>query len=199
MAEMANEPFLNGGRTLSAIAEINQRFEQHAIGYTFESGKLIRKDSEFVHAEIIKPTLSLLAAPVFLKVNDEFMTAHEHYRHKNFKDAVTAANRAFETMLKVICDLNGWKYGKGDRASELVTIVGQSDLFTHDFDKGISTFIAAMKTGLPAVRNDAGGHGEGQADNEVTAEIARYAIDLAASNILFLGSCCSALTRSKGA
>lgn len=56
-----------------------------------------------------------------------------------------------------------------------------------------------MKTGLPTVRNDAGGHGEGLADNEVTSEIARYAIDLTASNILFLGNCYSAFSQRSDA
>jgi hypothetical protein len=202
LVETAQDTYLDTRKRqslLGTISEINERFEQHAIGYQFENGKIIRKDSELIHAEIIKPTLSLLAEPIFEKINDEFMTAHEHYRHKNFKDAVTAANRAFETMLKVICDLNKWKYGKGDRVSELVTLVGKNGLFTHDFDKGISAYIAAMKTGLPTVRNDAGGHGEGLEDNAVTSEIARYAIDLAATNILFLGNCYSALARNKGA
>jgi hypothetical protein len=202
LVDMAEDTYLGTSKrqaVLGAISEINERFEQHAIGYQFENGKIIRKDSEFIHAEIIKPALSLLAQPIFEKINDEFMTAHEHYRLKNFKDAVTAANRSFETMLKVICDLEKWKYRKGDRASELVTLVSQNGLFTHDFDKGILAYTAAMKTGLPTVRNDAGGHGEGLEDNAVTSEIARYAIDLAASNILFLGNCYLALKRSNGA
>jgi hypothetical protein len=202
VSNMAKDIYLHSTKQealLGAVAEINGRFEQHAIGYQFENGKIIRNDSKFIHAQIIKPALSLLSTANFEKINDEFMTAHEHYRHRKFKDSVTAANRAYETMLKVICDLNKWKYSKGDRATELITVVSQSGLFTRDFDKGFMAYIAAMKTGLPSVRNDAGGHGDGLADKEVTAEIARYAIDLAASNILFLGNCHLALKRRKGA
>ena len=50
------------------------------------------------------------------------MTAHRHYRAGEWKDCVTASNRAFESMLKAICDAEGWTYGKGDRASELITL-----------------------------------------------------------------------------
>ena len=171
-----------------ALAEINTRFDQHKVGYQFENGWIIRKDSEFVHVEIIKPALALLTAPEFAKADEDFMTAHTHYRTGKFKDAVNAANRAFESMLKAICDLENWTYSSGDRASELVTLVNTNGLFTHDFDKGFTAYVFMMKTGLPAVRNNAGGHGEGIAANEVTAAIARYAISLTASNLVFLGN-----------
>ncbi len=180
-----------------ALAEINSRFEQHAVGYQYENGCIIRKDSQYMHAEAIKPALALLTAVDFAKANEDFMTAHRHYRNREFKDAVTAANRSFETMLKSICDLEGWTHGKGDRATELVTLVSNKGLFTHDFDKGLSAYVAMLKTGLPNVRNDAGGHGEGLAAEEVTAGIARYAINMAASNIVLLGDAYATLREAK--
>jgi hypothetical protein len=182
----------------NALSEINRRFEQHCVGYQFENGQIIRKDSQLVHSEVVKPALALLAAPLFAKANDDFMTAHRHYRNGEFKDAVTAANRAFETTLKLICDLESWAYGKGDRASELVTVVSNNGLFTHYFDKGLSAYMAMLKTGLPNVRNDAGGHGAGLAAQSVTAGIARYAINLTASNIVFLGDAYAAFNEAKG-
>jgi AbiJ N-terminal domain 4 len=171
----------------TSIEKINRRFEQHGVGYQFENGAIVRIDSKLVHAELIKPALYLLARSDFAKANKEFMTSHRHYRAAEYKDSVTAANRAFESILKAICDLEGWQYDKGDRASELTTKVSANGLFTHQFDKGLSTYVAMLKTGLPNVRNEAGGHGEGLAAKAVTAHIARFAINLTASNILFLG------------
>lgn len=170
-----------------ALEEVNQRFEQHAIGYQFENGRIIRVDSKLAHAEIIKPALKLLTSALFDKANQEFMTAHTHYRTGDFKDCVTAANRAFESMLKAICDAESWTYEKGDRASDLVTRVTNNGLFTHAFDKSFSAYVAMLKAGLPTVRNEAGGHGDGIAAAAVTPQIARFAINLTASNILFLG------------
>jgi AbiJ N-terminal domain 4 len=182
-------------KTVDAIEEINGRFEQHSVGYQFENGQIIRVDSKLTHAEIIKPALVLLTAPLFGKANEDFMTAHRHYRAKEFKDCVTAANRAFESMLKAICDTEKWEYGKGDRAAELVTKVSSKGLFTHDFDRSFTAYVAMLKAGLRAVRNDAGGHGEGLAAASVTAEIARFAINLTATNLLFLGDSYSAMKR----
>jgi hypothetical protein len=52
-----------------------------------------------------------------------------------------------------------------------------------------------LKSGLPAIRNDAGGHGEGIAAAAVTSQIARFALNLTASNILFLGESFNALKK----
>jgi AbiJ N-terminal domain 4 len=174
------------GAAQEALTEVNRRFEQHQVGYQFENGRIIRKDSELVHAEMIKPALALLTAPKFSKANEDFMTAHEHYRTGAYGDAVTAANRAFESMLKVICDLEKWTYGSSDTAPRLVTVVTNNGLFTHDFDAGLMSYAAMLRTGLPVVRNNAGGHGQGVAANKVTAAIARYAISLTASNLIFI-------------
>ena len=178
---------------LSSIAKINHRFRQHGVGYQFENGRIIRKDSELMHAEVIKPALTLLNSPAFAKANEEFMTAHRHYRTGAFKDAVTAANRAFESMLKAICGLEGWTYNSGDTAARLVTVVNTNGLFTHDFDASVTAYVAMLKAGLPTVRNNAGGHGEGLAAKAVTSGIARFAINLTASNIVLLGDSYAAL------
>jgi hypothetical protein len=180
-----------------AIKEINGRFEQHAVGYQFENRQLIRIDSKLTHAEIIKPVLSLLTASIFRKANDDFMTAHRHYRVGEFKDCVTSAHRAFESMLKAICDVEKWEYAKGDGSSELITKVTTKGLFTHDFDRSFTAYVAMLKAGLPAVRNDAGGHGEGLAAAAVTAQIARFALNLTASNMLFLGESYDSMKKLK--
>jgi hypothetical protein len=54
-----------------------------------------------------------------------------------------------------------------------------------------------LKTGLPGVRNVAGGHGDGLAAKAVTAGIARFAINLTASNMLFLGESYDAMKRHR--
>jgi len=43
-----------------AIEELNHRFKEHSIGYQYVEGILVRLDSQFAHAEIVKPALSLL-------------------------------------------------------------------------------------------------------------------------------------------
>lgn len=178
-----------------ALEEINRRFEQHAIGYQFENSRIVRMDSKLSHAELIKPALQLLTSPIFSKGNDEFLNAHKHYRTGDFKDCITAANRSFESVLKAICDAEEWSYEKGDTAGRLVSLVKQEGLFTHAFDKSFDTYVATLKSGLPAIRNDVGAHGEGVAAAAVTAQIARFALNLTASNLIFLAESYNALKK----
>lgn len=57
-----------GGVELSpddAIAELNERFDQHHLGYQFSGGELMRRDSQLIHKEVTEPTVQLLATPRF--------------------------------------------------------------------------------------------------------------------------------------
>jgi Domain of unknown function (DUF7014)/AbiJ N-terminal domain 4 len=167
-----------------AIEELNQRFREHGLGYEFANGDIMRVDSQFVHAEAVRPALALLTEPGFEKANEEFMTAHRQYREGHHKESVVAANRAFETTLKTICTKRKWAFAAGDRVSELITVVRSNGLFPQYLDKGFDSYVAAMKTGLPGVRNNAGGHGDEPKAPPVPEYIAQYALHLAASNIL---------------
>ncbi|HEV2545752.1 MAG TPA: hypothetical protein VGU20_00285 [Stellaceae bacterium] len=48
----------------------------------------------------------------------------------------------------------------------------------------MDTYIAMLKTGLPEVRNNAGGHGDDPTAPAVPLYIASYAIHLTAANIV---------------
>ncbi|MEH2461477.1 MAG: hypothetical protein V7K34_30065 [Nostoc sp.] len=44
-----------------AINRLNIRFREHGVGYQYESGEIIRVDSQIIHAEAVKPVLVLLS------------------------------------------------------------------------------------------------------------------------------------------
>ena len=58
----------------AAIEELNTRFREHAVGYAFESGEIIRVDSQFLHAEAVTAALKLLADPKYAGAEKEFLT-----------------------------------------------------------------------------------------------------------------------------
>jgi hypothetical protein len=158
-----------------AVNELNGRFREHGVGYQYEKGQIIRVDRQFVHSEVVKPALVLLHEPAFKAANADFMLAH---------DAVVAAQRAFEATLKAICDQLGVPVKAGDRVSELIKAVRSAGVFPDYLDAGFDTYVAMLKTGLPGVRNNAGGHGEAPKAPPVPGYIAAYAIHMAASNIV---------------
>ena len=158
------------------------------MGYQFDAGNIIRVDSQYVHAEVVKEALQLLAAREFKQANNEFMTAHKHLREGHPRDCNTAALRAMETLLKVICEERQWPYGKGDTVDRLIAVVSQKGLFPDYLlgDGYFTNLIGAMKAGSPKVRNKEGGHGAAPDDQQVPDHIAAFSLHLTAANIVML-------------
>jgi hypothetical protein len=125
------------------------------MGYRFEYGYIVRIDSELLHAQVVAPPFKLFHDQRFSGPHSEYLLAHDHYRAGRTSDAITNANSAFESTMKIICHLKGWEY-KGDRATDLVKVLRANGLFPHYLDVSLDQLIAAMKSGLPVVRNKAG-------------------------------------------
>ncbi|MGE6105980.1 STM4504/CBY_0614 family protein [Aeromonas veronii] len=174
------------------IEEINIRFKENAVGYQLDSDSLtvIRVDSQFVHAEVVKPTLTLLNAdPAYAGALEEFMTAHEHYRHQKFKDAIVNCGKSFESMLKAIHEKRGWSYAKGKAtASPLILSCVDKGLFPSYQQEQLIQLSSVLKSGVPTIRNNAGGHGDGLEVIDVPEHLVSYMIHLTASNLLFLAN-----------
>jgi len=91
-----------------AINELNIRFREHEIGYQYASGEIIRLDSQYIHAEVTRPAISLLQQAGFNGASEEFLNAHKHYRKGRNKEAIADALKAFESTMKTICSSMGW-------------------------------------------------------------------------------------------
>src|SRR6266542_2242002 len=112
-----------------AIAELNFRFFEHGIGYQFEVNEIIRVDSKVAHAEIIKPALqTLLSDRAYAGANDEFLKAHEHYRHGRYKECLNDCLKSFESTMKAICKKQNWQYNELDTAKKLLDTCFQNKL-----------------------------------------------------------------------
>jgi hypothetical protein len=111
-----------------AIAELNERFKEHGIGFSFENNEIIRVDSTYIHSEITKPTISLLWNKNFKGANDEYMNAHEHYKNGRNKECLNDCLKAFESCLKTICKIKGWNYNETDTAKKLIKVCFDNNL-----------------------------------------------------------------------
>ena len=112
-----------------AIDDLNFRLNEHGVGYRYESNQIIKIDDEYVHEEVIKPALRILNQPQFAGAREEFLNAHEHYRKRNMKDALSSCLKAFESVMKAICDKRGWKYDKNtSTAKGLIKICFDNEL-----------------------------------------------------------------------
>ncbi|CAG2148299.1 STM4504/CBY_0614 family protein [Cupriavidus numazuensis] len=185
-----NWSYLNNTRRkiepVDAVVELNERFKEHGVGYQFESGEIIRVDSQFLHAEAVKPTLAILRDKNFKGANEEFLKAHEHYRHGRYKECLVDALKAFESTMKTICSLRGWPTQPTDTAKNLISTCMSNGLFPAYFESQFSSIRSLLESGVPTVRNKNGGHGQGTAPVAVPEYLARYTLNLTATTVLFM-------------
>ena len=170
-----------------AIAELNHRFREHGIGYQYQGGRIIAVNSEYLHSEVVEPALSLLHDANFDGASQEFVAAHEHYRKRNYKEAIANAASAFESTMKTICDRRGWAYVR-DTASALIEVLFSNDLMPPEMKNHFTGLRSALEGGVPTLRNQAGrgAHGQGSTPVTVPDYLAAYCLHLTAANIVFL-------------
>ncbi len=169
-----------------AIAELNERFKENGIGFSFDGGEIIRVDSTYMHTEITKPVIALLWNNKFEGANEEYLKAHEHYRHGRNKECLTECLKAFESTMKVICKEKGWAYNETDTAKKLIQICFQNQLVPTFTQNQFTSLQSLLESGIPTIRNKLGGHGQGQIRQTVDDEMTRYGLNLCGANIIFL-------------
>ena len=178
----------------SAVNELNQRFRDHGVGYQYESGKIIRVDSQYLHSEAVQPALTILSDPMYQGANAEFRSAHDHYRAKRYKECLNDCLKAFESCIKTICYMRGWNYQEGDTINRLINIIFEKKLIPNFMQSHYSALRCTLEAGIPTLRNKLGGHGQGTQEVPVPEYIATYALHLTTSNILFLAQANENLT-----
>ncbi|PWT79037.1 MAG: hypothetical protein C5B59_00565 [Bacteroidetes bacterium] len=170
----------------NAVAELNARFRERGIGYQYESGEIMRVDSQLIHAEVVKPALALLTAKEYAGANAEFLKAFEHYRKGDTKECLNECLKAFESTMKAICTKRKWAFKPTDAAKELIEICLKNDLIPPLIQSHIGGVRAALESGIPTVRNRLSGHGQGATVVNVLPHYASYMLHLTATTIQFL-------------
>lgn len=169
-----------------AISELNTRFRERGFGFQYESGQVVRVDSRIIHSDVVKPALLFLAGQQFEGANQEFLSAHEHYRTGKTKECLNDCLKAFESTMKSICVKRGWEYKPTDTAKSLMDVLFRQELIPSFMQSHFTGLRSTLEAGVPTVRNKLGGHGQGVTEVEVPGYIAAYALHLTATNILFL-------------
>ena len=140
---------------------------------------MIRADSTFIHQEVVRPALTVLRAQHLEAAEAEFLKAHEHYCHRRYEEANVGCLMALESMLKVICHRRGWQFdAEKDTASSLIDIVFKEGLIPDYLQSQFGALRSVLESGVPTIRNRAGGHGAGVKRREVPEYLASYTLHL---------------------
>ena len=170
----------------SAVSELNARFREHGVGYQYESGEIIRGDSQLIHAQVVKPALALLTASEYAGANAEFLKAFEHYRKGDTKECLNECLKAFESTMKAICTKRKWAFKPNDTASTLIDVCLKNNLIPPLIQSHIGGVRAALESGIPTIRNRLSGHGQGSQVVDVPEHYASYMLHLTATTTKFL-------------
>ncbi|MEO3691687.1 STM4504/CBY_0614 family protein [Roseateles paludis] len=172
----------------AGLEELNVRFQRQGFGYRFEGGDVVRIDSELVHAEIVKPALTLLHAARYQGAEAEFHHAHEHYRHGRMKEALADCLKSLESVMKSIADARNWKRDQGATAKPLIDLMFERQLIPTFWTQHFSALRAMLESGVPTARNRLGGHGQGSAVVDVPPHYVAFALHQTAAAIVFLAT-----------
>ena len=128
----------------------------------------------------------MLSDPMYEGANEEFLSAHEHYREGKYKECLNDCLKAFESTIKSICTQRGWEFNSGDTAKRLIDIVFEHELIPSFMQTHFTALRSTLEAGVPTVRNRLSGHGQGVEEVIVPESVAAYALHLTASNVLLL-------------
>ena len=152
----------------------------------FADGVLIRTDSEFVHAEIVKPALLVLRQNGFAAAQSEFLAAHEHYRHGKNSEALVECYKAFESTMKIICTKRQWSFAAGKGAADLARACLEHGLIPAYWQSHFAGLRSVLESAIPTPRNKQAGHGAGtDPAHAPPTELVGYVLNMTAATILF--------------
>lgn len=169
-----------------AINELNGRFKEHGVGYDLVDGEIVRIDSELIHSEAVKPALRLLNQPQYAGAQEEFLRAYEHYRAGNAKETLNECLKAFESLMKAICEKRNWGCATNATAKDLIQTCFDHGLIPPFWQNQYAGLRSVLENGIPTGRNRVSAHGQGVTATEVPNHIVAYMLHLTASSIVFL-------------
>ncbi|GAB6262366.1 STM4504/CBY_0614 family protein [Photobacterium sp. R1] len=152
-----------------ALEELNERMKRAGFGYEFTDGIIVRIDEQYIHAEVVKPALFILQD--FKGAQEEFLSAHEHYRHGNYEECITDCCKSFESLMKAICHEKGWIDDKEHDqlpAAKLIHKCIENELVPVYMQNQFTAFRQLLESGVPTIRNKSGGHGAGKEVREIS-------------------------------
>ena len=169
------------------IVLLNKILYKYSLGYQIDIVKdqIIRVDSKHIYKENIQEVLLLLNDIQFKNVDDEYRKAYEELKKGNYEGVLVEANKAFESTMKIICNLKEYGLPKSHNASGLIAHLRKNNFIENFQDEKFNGLAKTLQS--PAIiRNNQGGHGQGSETRELSSIYAEYALQVTAASILLL-------------
>ena len=106
-------------------------------------------------------------------------------KNGNYESVLVEANKAFESTMKIICDLKGYELPNKHTATALIAHLRKNNFITNFQDEKFNGLSKTLES-ISIIRNNQAGHGQGSAVRNLSVIYAEYALRVTASNILLL-------------
>ncbi len=172
----------------SLVSDVNYYFSLHGMGFTYigEPGTFIRVDTQFIHREVVEPAVMQLYEAGWKGPEDEFLSAHRHYRRGEHKQAMNDALKSFESTMKAVLTDRAVEYDPNGNASYLILTLINNGIIHPSLEPFMNGLKQVLTSGVPTLRNKLSGHGQGPDVRNVPDYVAAFTLNLTASNIVFL-------------
>jgi len=166
-------------RLFNTITEINKTFKINRIGYEIVKGRFVHIGSEFMHEQVIKPTIDLLDSNDFKGPLEEFQKALDYYLNGDYKNTVQEASNSFESTMKSVLTKLNINFNQEGNASLLIGYLKNKKI--------IPSYMEPLFQSLHTIRNKYScSHGQGIDPKETEQRYAELSLNLAGTLIIFL-------------
>lgn len=167
----------------SLVEDINDVMRMNGIDLQIEDGKCKRISEPTIQQEIINPAFRELYRLGFVTAHEYLSKSFELFKQRDNQSAIVSANSALEATIDYIMKENKLISEK-DKIPNKITILVKNDVLPPEYETIINSLTNILQTSS-IIRNRNGGHGT-SSDKKVDDLFVQYAIDSAASAILFL-------------
>jgi hypothetical protein len=169
-----------------AIKDLNIRFKENAVGYQYLNSKIIRIDNQLLHETAVKPALQFIHQKEYQNANEEYLNAHDHFRHRRYQECLNECLKSFETTMKIICSKNKWNFNPNDTAKPLINTLLTNKFLPNYNETYLGSLRTIMESSIPTVRNKNSGHGQGIQKRVVPEHLASYLLTITGATIKLL-------------
>lgn len=166
------------------ICDLNAIMKMNGVDLKIEDGHCIRISEPTIQEEIIMPVFVELNKKGFKNAQSELWKSFDFFKKGNNSEAIHSANNALEATIGYIIEEKSLDDPKKDKMSSKLGCLVRSGILPKEYESNFNALITLLQTSS-VIRNKHGGHGTAD-ENPVADLYVQYAIDSAASAILFL-------------
>ena len=97
----------------------------------------------------------------------------QHYKDSRLKGCLISCGKAFESTMKIICDLNKWSIPSKATASSLIKTLIDTNFFPSYQQSQLTSLRTLLETTIPTPRNKSA-HGSGNTPIHISQSFASF-------------------------